>query len=175
MKEDLIITTFIEQNADEVVALVNSAYRGEGSKKGWTTEADLIEGTLRIDKDSLYKMLDRPGSVVLTCKDADTVVGCVYLKKDDEGLYLGMLSVSPSMQGSGTGKKLLQAAEEHAIETGAKYIVMSVIDLRHELIAWYERHGYKRTGETKPFPADDKFGKPRLPMCFVILKKMINA
>lgn len=175
MKDNIKISTATENDFDPIVELVNSAYRGEGSKKGWTTEADLIEGALRTDIPALKQMLQAPGAVMLTCKDAGKILGCVYLKKEEEGLYLGMLSVSPHIQGSGTGKKLLFAAEAYAKEIAAKYIAMTVIDVRHELIAWYERHGYARTGETKPFPADEKFGRPKQPLQFIILKKEISA
>jgi ribosomal protein S18 acetylase RimI-like enzyme len=99
--------------------------------------------------------------------------GCVYLQKQGDKLYLGMLSVSPGIQTQGIGKKLLEAAEKQALEQNCRAIIMNVISLRHELIHWYERHGYKLTGRKKPFPADDKFGKPVIPLEFVELEKFL--
>lgn len=175
MAVNYLITSLENVDSEALVELVNSAYRGEGSKKGWTTEADIIDGNLRIDQQAIHDMLQKPGAVILTCKADNDLYGCVYLNEDGKGLYLGMLSVSPDAQGSGIGKKLLQAAEQHAAKFDYTYIRMTVIDIRHELIAWYERHGYKRTGERKPFPDDEKFGKPTRPIEFIVLEKMISA
>jgi len=103
----------------------------------------------------------------------DHIAGCVYLEKQGTALYLGMLSVSPTVQAQGIGKKLLNAAEQHGRQQGCASITMTVISLRHELIDWYERHGYKRNGEKKPFPEDEKFGKARQPLQFVVLEKKL--
>ena len=169
------ITPLRDEDIASVIDLVNSAYRGEGSKKGWTTEADIITGNLRIDDVAVKDMLQKPGAVILTCKAGNALYGCVYLDEEENGLYLGMLSVSPDEQGSGIGKKLLEASEDHARKFNYDHIKMTVINIRHELIAWYERHGYKRTGETKPFPDDGKFGRPTKPIEFIVLKKMISG
>ena len=172
---ELAITILQSNSIVRVVNLVNSAYRGEASKKGWTTEADLLEGDLRIDEPSLRDLIQKPGAVVLTCYDSiDNLVGCVYLQEEDAQLYLGMLTVSPNAQGRGIGKQLLLAAEAHAKKTKCNAIIMNVISVRHELIAWYERHGYHCTTQTKPFPEDEKFGKPKQPLQFIILKKTIK-
>ena len=37
----------IQADIPSIVALLNSAYRGESSMKGWTTEAHLIGGNVR--------------------------------------------------------------------------------------------------------------------------------
>jgi len=173
METVLKITPLKYDGVDELVGLVNSAYRGEDSKKGWTTEADLIEGSLRIDADSVKELMKKEGTTILTCSDGITLLGCVNLQQEGDGIYLGMLSVSPNAQGLGIGKKLLEASELHAKAVGCNFIFMTVIDVRHELIAWYERHGYARTGEKKPFPVDETFGKPRQPLVFDVLKKII--
>ncbi len=164
----------MESDIEAVVRLMNSAYRGEASKKGWTTEANLLKGELRIDEPTLKASLQEPGAVMLTCKDENNeLVGCVYLQQQDTQLYLGMLTVSPEKQAQGIGKQLLFAAEEFARQVGCTSIVMTVIDKRHELIAWYQRHGYLPTGEKKPFPDDSKFGVPTEPFQFIILQKYI--
>lgn len=166
------ISPLQSQDIEELVSLVNSAYRGEASKKGWTTEADLLEGNLRIDKPSLQVLLQKPGATVLVYKSAENkLTGCVYLQQENNQLYLGMLTVSPGAQAQGIGKQLLYAAEAHAKKINCTAIVMNVISVRHELIAWYERHGYLNTGETKPFPKDVKFGKPVQALEFILLIK----
>ena len=158
-----------------LVNLINSAYRGEVSRKGWTTEADLLAGELRTDREAMEHLMNTPGAVFLKYTESSSIVACVYLHKQDRGLYLGMLSVSPLLQGEGIGKKLLEAAAVHASTNNCKSIFMQVISLRYELIAWYERNGYRPTGERKPFPADNRFGIPTQPLEFIILEKLITA
>jgi ribosomal protein S18 acetylase RimI-like enzyme len=157
----------------ELTRLVNSAYRGDVSRKGWTTEADLLDGELRTDEPSLLQLLKNPEAIVLKFVSDDHITGCVYLEKQGNALYLGMLSVSPIAQARGIGKKLLKAAEKYASHHGCDCIVMTVISLRNELIAWYERHGYKWNGATKPFPEDERFGKARRPLQFFVLEKKL--
>lgn len=172
MKNDLTITVAEKKDVPSLVKLVNSAYRGEDSKKGWTTEADLLGG-IRTDEDAMMKMVSRGDSVILKCLDKDQLIGCVYLQKQDEKIYLGMLTVSPEIQAKGIGKKLLQAAEEYAQTQESTAITMTVISVRKELISWYERHGYKPTGARKPFPNDPRFGIQKQPLEFIVLEKKL--
>jgi ribosomal protein S18 acetylase RimI-like enzyme len=159
----------------ELVNLLNSAYRGEASRKGWTTEADLLEGALRTDVHALTAIMLKPGSVVLKCvSPGGAIIGCVNLQKQERGLYLGMLSVQPELQAVGIGKNLLAAAEVHAKESGCAGIFMTVISVRQELIGWYRRHGYKLTGETRPMEADGRFGVPTRPLEFIIMEKIFE-
>jgi ribosomal protein S18 acetylase RimI-like enzyme len=153
--------------------LVNSAYRGETSRKGWTTEADLLDG-IRTDPEALQDMMEQPGAVILKCTDSEGALrGCVFLKKTENQLYLGMLTVSPELQGGGIGKKLLEASEQYAREQGCDKIIMTVISVRSELIAWYERKGFRTTGEKSPFPKDPRFGIPKQALEFVVMQKDI--
>ena len=162
-----------KENIDEITTLVNSAYRGETSRQGWTTEADLLEG-IRIDKETLADYYEENSSAILICKnDGQKITGCVYLKKENEQLYLGMLTVAPALQGKGIGKLLLKASEEEAKQSGCKSIVMTVISVRHELINWYKKYGYIETGEKQPFPLDPKFGIPKFPLEFIVLQKCL--
>ena len=164
------------QDIPALVALINSAYRGEASKKGWTTEADLLEGELRTDIPSLTAVMENKDAVMLKyVSENGGITGCVYLHKQPRGLYLGMLTVSPLLQGAGIGKKLLNAAEKYAKENNCSCIFMNVITLRHELIAWYERHGYRLTDERKSFPADQRFGIPTQTLEFIIMEKAVNS
>ena len=172
----IINTTISALESEEIpalVALVNSAYRGESSKKGWTTEADLLDG-IRTDEHSIKTLMQQPGAQILVAHNSgNNLIGCVYLFKQNANLYLGMLTVAPDIQAQGIGKQLLAAAEAHAKASQCASIVMSVIDSRKELIAWYERHGFFATGETKPFPSDPAFGIPRQPIQFIIMEKLM--
>ena len=153
--------------------LVNSAYRGDASKKGWTTEADLLGG-IRTDSDSLRRLLEQPDSVIITCLEVGKLIGCVYLHKQENKMYLGMLTVSPELQDRGIGKELLKVAEAYALTKSCFYMVMTVITLRNELIKWYERRGYRDTGERKPFPGDPRFGIPKQPLEFLVMEKQLK-
>ena len=172
MTDKLTISPASPADLQELVALVNSAYRGESSKRGWTTEADLLGG-IRTDEDSMLKLINDPNGVMLQCRNENNeLLACVNLQRQQNQIYLGMLTVSPVLQGAGIGKELLKASEAYARQQKIDEIVMSVISIRSELIAWYERHGYTRTGETKPFPASDpSFGIPKQPLEFIVLKK----
>lgn len=157
-----------------LVSLLNRAYRGEESKKGWTTEADMISGGIRTDEAQLKEMMDKPGAVFLKyVNDEGIIQGCVFLDKREGKLYLGMLSVNPELQAMGTGKKIMQAAEEYARQQQCPAIFMRVVSVRPELIAWYERQGYKKTGEVQPFE-DSIYGTATMPFEFLIMEKKIS-
>jgi GNAT superfamily N-acetyltransferase len=145
-----------------VVALVESAYRGESGRRGWTTESDLLDGR-RTDEELVSELLVLPGSVVLLALTGDAMRACCHVQQHEESAYFGMFAVDPLWQGSGLGKQLLAEAERMARETWrCRAMHMTVIDLRGELIAWYERRGYRRTGQYKPFPyGNERFGIPR--------------
>ena len=167
------ITTATEKDIAALDKLVNSAYRGNNSKKGWTTEADLLDG-LRTDPDSLLKLIQDPDAAILKYTNEDGLIqGCVYLKKKQNKLYLGMLTVTPELQAKGIGKQLLAEAENYAKQNACNFITMTVISVRHELIAWYQRHGYLPTGETEPFPTDPKFGLPKQELVFIVMEKSL--
>lgn len=161
------------QDVSALNILVNSAYRGESSKKGWTTEADLLGG-IRIDEAGLTNIINQKNTQILKYEEKNQIIGCVLLEQKTDSLYLGMLTVAPELQAGGIGKKLLTTAEETAKNLSLSKISMTVISTRTELIAWYERHGYKKTGETKPFPMNDpNFGLPRQFLEFVVMEKEI--
>lgn len=155
-----------------LVVLLNSGYRGDASKKGWTTEADLIRGDLRTDENSLQTLMKKSGAIFLKYINEQTKVeGCVFLEKKEDKLYLGMLCVSPEAQAKGIGKQMMKAATEYARSQSCRSIFMKVISVRRELVAWYEKQGYKKTGEKEPFPDDNRFGTPTQPLEFIILEK----
>jgi len=167
------ITVAGPADAAELSRLVNSAYRGDSSKQGWTTEADLLGGQ-RTNEAGIQEMLAEPDAVILKyTNETGLLQGCVYLQKKGGKLYLGMLTVSPELQAKGIGKQLLAAAENRAKKVSCNCIQMTVISVRKELIAWYERHGYAATGETAPFPTDPKFGLPKQSLEFIVMEKQL--
>jgi len=144
----------VAAEAATLAALINSAYRGESSRAGWTTEADFLEG-IRTDEDEMRRLIEGDGSVVLLCVRDTEIVGCVHLRRDGDSAYLGMFVVRPDLQGGGLGTRFMQAAEDLVRrEWGAKRMTMTVISIRDELIAFYERRGYRRTARFTPFPPD---------------------
>jgi ribosomal protein S18 acetylase RimI-like enzyme len=157
----------------ELNLLVNSAYRGEASKKGWTTEADLLDG-IRIDEQTLRRYFEDPNVVILKNTDEEgRITGCVYLEVGTPKLYVGMFSVSPILQGNGVGRNLLQAAENYAKQLKCNTLTMTVISTRTELINWYERRGFKATGELVPFHDGTKFGIPKQFIELIVMEKAV--
>ncbi len=153
--------------------LVNSGYRGEGSKKGWTTEADLLGG-VRVTEASLLNDIAEPGLNIYLYRNTDGVLeGCVLLQKKENKLYVGMLTVSPGLQNKGIGKILLRYAEEVAKQKNCLVLTMTVITLRTELIAWYKRNGYLQTGELIPFNIPGNEVLIEEPLFFMVLEKEI--
>lgn len=153
--------------------LINSAYRGESSKKGWTTEADLLEGK-RTTEEELIQTIEDPKNTILKFTEDDKIIGSVLLVEKEQQLYLGMLTVSPELQNSGIGKKMLAEAENHAKTLGLSSIIMTVISVREELIAWYKRHGYFDTGKREAFPESHiHVTVSEEPLEFIFLEKKI--
>jgi GNAT superfamily N-acetyltransferase len=146
----LTIRTAVADDVDPLLDLIHAAYRGEGGQNGWTTEAELIDGP-RTTRDLLAADLADPAITVLVAGEAD---GCAAVthRAGEPSASFGMFAVRPDTQGAGIGKALQAAAEEYALAAGATTMELCVIDRRAELIAWYERRGYARTGESRPFP-----------------------
>ncbi len=157
-------------------ALIESAYRGDSARTGWSHEADLLDGQ-RTDLAALEVMLSDPRQLLLLFRDGDAIRACVGLADKGAGrAYLGMFTVEPGRQGAGLGRLMLAASEDHARSAfGASHIEMTVISQRVELIAWYERRGYCLSGERRPFPhGDPRFGLPRREdLEFVVLEKSL--
>ncbi|MDG2525532.1 GNAT family N-acetyltransferase [Stenotrophomonas sp. HITSZ_GD] len=173
----LTFRTATVADIDALVALVTSAYRGDASRVGWTTEADLLDGT-RIDPDILRQDILRDRSLVLLAERDGELIACAHISDEGDAGYFGMFSVSPTLQGSGVGKQLMREAERIVREQwGHALMRMTVIDVRAELIAFYERRGYRRTGVIKPFPyGDARFGIPlRDDLRFEVLEKTLDA
>lgn len=150
--QELTVRPATEAEANDVLALVRRAYRGEESRTGWTTEADLLDDE-RIELVEVQHKISRPdGVVLLGFAGAELIACCELLDKGDGLAYFGMFAVRPDRQAGGIGRQLLAAAEAHARSWGAGTIEMTVIGQRRELIEWYQRRGYRATGETREFP-----------------------
>lgn len=158
------------KDASGLKALLEAAYRGDSARRGWNHEADILDDE-RIAPGELEAMLADPDITILAAHNGATPIGCVAVTRKDARLaYLGMLCVSPELQSAGLGRRLLDAAEDHARRLGAQAMEMTVIDSRLALIAWYERRGYARTGETRPFPV---LRDP--PITFTVLEKQLGT
>ncbi|WKV75513.1 GNAT family N-acetyltransferase [Streptomyces sp. PCS3-D2] len=166
----------VEADVPELVALVESAYRGDASRAGWTTEADYLDGQ-RTDPDGVRAVIESRAGVLLVVERAGELVACCHIEHRGDHAYFGMFAVRPGLQGAGLGKEILAEAERRARETwGAGEMRMTVVNVREELIAYYVRRGYRRTGELSPFPyGDERFGIPlRDDLAFELLVKPLQ-
>ncbi len=174
MKYDIRPAT--NQDAEEISTLVNSAYRGDSSRRGWTTEADYLDGQ-RTSAELISKDIRDPSKRVMLClreRAGGEILSCVSLEKRDGAIcYLGMLTVKPTLQAKGLGRILLEAAEDYARHWDVDKMILTVVHLRESLMAWYERRGYRRTGETAPFPyGNPDFGLPKVEgLHFIVFEK----
>jgi ribosomal protein S18 acetylase RimI-like enzyme len=163
-------------DAPLIQPLVHHAYRGDRAKVGWTHEADLLDAQ-RIDEDQLRASIADPAHAILLAEQGGALIGCVQVSDKGEGLaYLGMLTVDATLQAKGLGRRLIDQAERFARDRyGADRMEMTVIVQRAELIEWYERRGYRLTGERRPFPySDARFGAPRRgDLEFVVMERSL--
>jgi GNAT superfamily N-acetyltransferase len=161
-----------------IVSLVESAYRGEASRRGWTTEADLLDGR-RTDAAAVSAILNAEGSAMLVAEADGLLAGCCRLERHPQAtVFFGLFAVLPDRQGQGWGRAILAEAERLAREDwGAQTMMMTVLAQRRDLIAWYERRGYRQTGETQPFPYENtRFGRPKRPdLHFAVLARSLTA
>jgi ribosomal protein S18 acetylase RimI-like enzyme len=159
----MIVTKANPTDIPELNTLINSAYRGEISKNGWTTEAEILDG-IRINEETLATYFEQSNVSILKCSnEVGEIIGTVYLELNTPKLYLGMFAVSPFVQGKGIGKMLLKEAEELALTHHCDRIAISVISNRAELIEWYKRHGYEADGHSIAFEEiENRFGDPKI-------------
>ncbi|MEU3313702.1 GNAT family N-acetyltransferase [Streptomyces sp. NPDC048387] len=165
----------VEEDVPALVALVESAYRGDASRAGWTTEADFLDGQ-RTDPDGVAAIIADPDSTLLVVERAGELVACCQLEHRGDHAYFGMFAVRPGLQGAGLGKEVMAEAERRVREDWkVTEMRMTVVNVREELIAYYERRGYRRTGELSPFPyGDERFGVPlRSDLAFELLVKTV--
>lgn len=144
-------------DATELCDLVNSAYRGE---QGWTKETDIVSGE-RTNTQDIKALILNPKSHLLVATENKNITACVCIEKKDNQAYIGLLAVNPAYQNKGIGKKILHLAERYAVkQLYTNKLVMVVITQRTELISFYERRGYKRTGEIEEYPISLNVGMP---------------
>ncbi len=149
-------------DVEAIVKLVNMAYRGETSRAGWTTEADILDG-LRTSVNEVEHLIASEDIIVLLCLNDDELLGSICVEKESAIAHIGMFVVNPTIQANGIGKRLLTEAESLAQQTwGIEQFQMHVITIRHELIAFYERRGYMRTGILTEFPVNPEVWQPKL-------------
>jgi len=175
------------EDTDAMIQLINSAYRGESSRLGWTTEADLLGGQ-RTDAREITALLADPAGCFLLADDeipatdatgntANALLGCLHLKHDQAAVWIGMFAIRPGQQGNGLGSRLLREAEARSLAIWRpRCWRMAVISNRDELLAYYARRGYHDTGERLPFPDEIRFGLPRVDhLCFSVIEKPCPA
>lgn len=157
----------------EITALINSAYRGEDSTKGWTSEGHLLEGA-RINEQMIIAYLDNKDVTILKLTDeTNKIIGTVYLELKGSKLYLGMLTVAPHVQNKRVGRVLLEEAENYAKQHHCTVITITVISARVELVNWYERRGFIKSGKLQPFPVDANIGNPKQPLELIEMEKAV--
>lgn len=153
--------------------LINRSYRGESSRVGWTTEADLLSGR-RIDEAGVLYLLNDPDSMFLIAESKDTLIASIHAHRQGDTVHFGLFAVEPTLQGSGIGKGLLAYAEFQALDKWEiDTAVMEVITLRTELIDYYKRRGYMETGIEMPFPNSELWSLSVEALRFVVLEKKI--
>ncbi|MEW2522605.1 GNAT family N-acetyltransferase [Actinacidiphila alni] len=161
---DTAAPSFRAATPDDVpvlVGLIESAYRGAASREGWTTEADILEGQ-RTDAEGVLAVIEGADSRLTVVESGGETVACCQLEHRGDHAYFGMFAVRPALQGAGLGRLVLAEAERFARdEWDVAELHMTVISVREDLIAWYVRRGYQRTGQTSPFPyGEERFGLP---------------
>jgi N-acetylglutamate synthase-like GNAT family acetyltransferase len=163
------------EQSEEITALVNSVYRGDNSRKGWTTEADFLDG-IRITEEKVAEIVSAENNVIILAVLDSKIIGCVHLEKKGDYCWLGLLSVDVNCQTYGIGRMLIQTCETFAREKFAcNEMKMKVVGIRTELIEYYKRRGYQLTGEREDFKASrDTFGEPKTrKLYFEVLRKRL--
>lgn len=152
-----------ESDASEIAELVNAAYRPSHDTAGWTHEAELIAGP-RTTPAQVAEAIQKPNSAILVHCENSAIVACVHVEKEDSDCHIGMLAVNPAVQATGIGKQMLALAESYASEAlRAEKFVLVVVSARSELVAFYLRRGYQKTGSVMDYPLSAGVGIPRNP------------
>ena len=143
---DLRFTYATVADVPRLAALIELAYRGTEAAAGWTNETDILEGP-RSSPGEVEQLIRDPNSRFVLTSHGGKLVGSALLKKHGDGAYFGMFAIDPSLQQQGLGKVVIARCETAVQELwDAKFLELTVISLRHELIAWYQRRGYRSVG-----------------------------
>lgn len=176
----MVLREATEADYAEIIDLANLAYRGrEGTKPSWNVEQGIVGGQRLNDSLLREELAAKEDGALLVYRDdpQGPLLGTAWLNPEDDGAWsLGLVTIRPELQNQQLGRRLLDAVENYARQRGAKLIVIGVLHVRETLIAWYERRGYRKTGETEPYPTDDpRFGTPlRENLHFVIMEKALE-
>ena len=171
----MIFRHAIDNDIPALASLINRSYRGDSSRAGWTTEADLLSGQ-RIDEAGLIHLLNDPESLILIAHSEESILATIHAQHENESVHFGLFAVEPSLQGGGIGKELLAYAESEAIHKwGVRTAIMEVITHRSELIEYYERRGYVRNGEMIAFPESDLWDQKVDFLELIRLQKSLKA
>ncbi len=135
------IRTATEHDFDSILTLINKAFEVER----------FFKNRDRLSAEELRSTFK--SGIFLVSEEVGAITGCIFVKKTGDRAYFGLLSVEPSRQKSGVGRRLIAAAEEFARETGARFMDIRVIHLRTELPVIYAKLGYHVTG-TEPYPSE---------------------
>ncbi len=174
---DLRFRSATHDDAAQIVRLVESTYRGQASRAGWTTEADLLEGQ-RIDSRGVVESINADQSRIVLALAGSDLVACAHIQRRPTIGYFGMFSVEAGHQGSGLGATVLAECERQLHEDlECAAVEITVLKQRADLIPWYQRRGYLLTGERRPFPyGDERFGVPLVDdLEFLVLQKSLIA
>jgi len=178
-------------DVDDVVVFINQAYRGEISAKGWTTESDLLDGQ-RLDANMAKDIINKQDCEILLLsfhidqvtsnninenekklidhiisindnKKKSFLIATVNPEREVDLMHLNMLAIHPDLQSFGIGKFMIDSVERNTKEMNLKKVVLTVISVRKELVAYYERRGYILNGTKHRFPAydDPRYGIPK--------------
>lgn len=157
MESKLVLERATNDQAEEISNLVNLAYRGP---LGWTKETHIVTGE-RSNIAEVQGYLSDPMSYLLVASDNGEIKACICIEENGDCAYIGFFAVHPMCQGVGVGKEILSQAERFAInELKLKKFKMAVVSQRSELISFYERRGYVKTGEIQEYPVHLNVGVP---------------
>jgi ribosomal protein S18 acetylase RimI-like enzyme len=150
-----------KSDTEAISNLVNRAYRPDADFAGWTHESLLVAGN-RINVTQVSEIMAKPDSAVLIGLNDSELVACIHVEKNGDSSYIGMFAVNPLLQGAGVGKTMLAHAEQYAKNNfGSSKYCMVVMSDRSELISFYQRRGYQKTGMVMDYPLAAGAGTPK--------------
>ena len=159
-------------DVQQLTMLINTAYRTRG---GWTTEEGMIQGD-RIQEKQLYDLLNLENFQLFVLEIDNKLLGCIGVSLGQQVAEIESFAVAPAEQNSGYGKQLLDFAESHIFEIFKKKVIqMSVLNVRIELLAYYQRRGYQLTEKIEAYPLGQNVGEPLIPLHLLILEKISKS
>ena len=144
-------------DAEALAALINAAFR---------VELPFIEGD-RTNPDGVRAYIEK--GKFLLAENTAGLAGCVYVEIRGDRGYLGLLGVDPQRQGTGLGRKLMNAAENFFRQAGCVAVDLRLVSARTPLPSFYRHLGYLETG-TAPFSPDVP---AKVPCHYILMSKTI--